>query len=73
VSPFPLARLHARLGQTEPALALLEECYRNRDENLVWLYPESLSVNSPWASLRSDPRFADLLRRLGLGEEHPAA
>ena len=66
VSPIRLAQLRARLGDKEGAFALLEECYRNRDEGLTWLKAESLRPNSPWANLRSDPRFTDLLRRIGL-------
>ena len=66
VSPFRLAELHARLGDKERAFALLRESYDNRDENLRWLKAESLSVASPWHSLRSDVRFAELLRGVGL-------
>ena len=66
ISPYRLAELHARLGNTEPAFALLQESARNRDESLRWLKAESLSVNSPWESLRSDPRFTALLHAVGL-------
>jgi hypothetical protein len=66
VSPILQAQLHARLGDKEAAFALLEECYRNRDEGLTWLKAESLRANSPWENLRTDPRFTALLRRLGL-------
>ena len=68
VSPFRLAELHARLGETERAFALLEQCYASRDENLVWLKAEALAAGSPWQNLSSDPRFGELLRRLGLGQ-----
>ena len=67
VSPYRLAELHARLGDTDRAFALLEECYESRDENLGWLKVEALSAASGWHHLTSDRRFADLLRRLGLG------
>jgi tetratricopeptide (TPR) repeat protein len=66
VSPYRLAELHARLGETDSAFVVLEECVRNRDESLLWLKAESLKSNSPWEGIRSDPRFADLLRRIGL-------
>jgi len=66
VSPFLVAQLHARLGDKDAAFARLEECYQNRDESLMWLKAESLRSDSPWESLRSDPRLAELLRRLGL-------
>ena len=65
VSPYRLAELHARLDQKDEAFALLERCYGDRDESLVWLHVESLKVDSPWQSIRADPRFTDLLRRLG--------
>jgi len=67
VSPFTRAQLHAHLGENDRAMALLEECYRNRDEQLVWLKAESLRADSLWGTLPSDARFIDLLRRLGLG------
>jgi eukaryotic-like serine/threonine-protein kinase len=67
VSPFRLAELYARLDQKDRAFALLEQCYEHRDESLVWLKAESSSAGSSWQSLASDPRFKDLLGRLGLG------
>jgi serine/threonine-protein kinase len=66
ISPYRLAELAARLGDKEQAFAWLQRCYEARDESLVWIKAELLSDNSPWKSLRSDPRFTDLLRRLGL-------
>jgi tetratricopeptide (TPR) repeat protein len=66
VSPFRLAELHARLGDNERAFALLRLSYESRDENLRWLKAESMSVGSPWQGLRSDPRFTELLRGVGL-------
>jgi tetratricopeptide (TPR) repeat protein len=66
VSPILLAQLRARLGDKEGAFALLEECYRNRDESLTWLKAESLRSDSPWTGIQSDPRFTALLQRLGL-------
>ncbi len=68
VSPFHIAQLRARLGDNDGAFALLEECYQSRDESLVWLKAESLRPNSPWEILRSDPRFTQLLGRLGFGQ-----
>jgi len=66
VSPYRLAELHARVGEKDQAFVVLEQCVRNRDESLLWLKAESLKNNSPWEGIRSDPRFADLLRRIGL-------
>jgi TolB-like protein len=68
LSPFRLAELRARLGDHDGAFELLQVCYTNRDENLRWLKAESLLAGSPWQNLRSDARFAQLLRDLGLAK-----
>lgn len=65
VSPNGLAILHAALGEREQAFALLERAYSAHDQQLVWLGVEG--AYSP--QLRSDPRFKDLLRRIGLARE----
>jgi serine/threonine protein kinase/tetratricopeptide (TPR) repeat protein len=56
-----LARIYAMLGDRDQALKWLEEGYRARSSNLVFVcqMPEL-------QGLRGDPRFADLLRRMGL-------
>jgi hypothetical protein len=66
VSPVPVARLHARLGQRDEAFAMLDVSVRDRDENVLWLKAEALRPDSPWTSIRSDPHFNELLRRMGL-------
>jgi DNA-binding winged helix-turn-helix (wHTH) protein/tetratricopeptide (TPR) repeat protein len=60
VSPYYSAEIYASLGEKDQAFALLEEAYNERFRYLVFL-----KVGS-WDSLRSDPRFTDLLRRVGL-------
>ena len=61
VAPVQFAIVHAGLGNTDSAFVWLEEAYRQRDVTLRW------RVLTPGLrELRSDPRFADLLRRLGL-------
>lgn len=67
VSPFRLAELNARVGDKERAFALLQESYKNRDENLRWLKAESSTAGSPWESIRAEPRFSAMLRAVGLG------
>ncbi len=61
VAPVEFAVIHAGLGRTDEAFAWLEEAYRRRDSTLSW------RILTPGVDeLRSDPRFADLLRRMGL-------
>jgi len=57
-----LASLYARLGDLDSAFAWLEKCYADRSARLT-----HLKVDARYDSLRADPRFADLLRRVGLG------
>lgn len=61
VSPFHLAIIYAGLGEKEPAFEWLEKAYEQRNHGLV-----ELKVEPMLDSLRSDPRFTDLLRRIGL-------
>jgi len=61
VRPFGFASAYARLGEKDQALQWLEKAC---DEHEV--YVTSLKVNPVWDSLRSDPRFTNLLRRIGL-------
>jgi hypothetical protein len=56
-----LARIHAALGENDQAFAWLDKAYEERDVWLIWLTTEPM-----WDSLRSDPRFSALLRRLRL-------
>ena len=56
---------HIGLGQTERAFELLEKAYAERSGLLVYLKVEPI-----FDPLRSDARFEDLLRRMGL--EGPA-
>ena len=56
-----IALIYAGLGDKDEAFAWLEKAYDERSFNMTWL-----KVEPRWDSLRSDPRFADLVRRLGL-------
>ena len=61
VSPAELAILYIGLGDKEGALAEFEKAYSAHD-----LQMQYLKVEPHHDSLRSDPRFADLLKRVGL-------
>jgi Flp pilus assembly protein TadD len=61
VSPYNVAMIYTGLGEREEALAWLEQGYQRRDPRLTFLKAEP-----KWNDLRSDPRFADLVRRVGL-------
>ena len=61
VPEFVLASWYARLGRKDEAFARLEKAYEARDYRMT-----QLNVRNDLDSLRSDPRFADLVRRVGL-------
>ena len=60
VSPDELADYYARLGDKDKAIASLEKAYEERNEGLTFL-----KVDARYDNLRDDPRFQDLLRRVG--------
>jgi eukaryotic-like serine/threonine-protein kinase len=57
---FAFAVLHVGLGDKNQAFAWLEKAYDERFTRLAYLRQESF-----WDPLRSDPRYTDLLRRIG--------
>jgi tetratricopeptide (TPR) repeat protein len=59
--PFFRARWHARLGESDEAIKFLEQAYGQRECLLVLL-----KAHEWWDPLRSAPRFADLVRRVGV-------
>jgi DNA-binding winged helix-turn-helix (wHTH) protein/Flp pilus assembly protein TadD len=62
VSPYDVAAAYAGMGAKEQALVWLERAYEDRSGWLaLWL-----KVDPKFDDLRSDPRFQDLLRRVGL-------
>jgi serine/threonine-protein kinase len=64
VSPSVLAQVHAGLGDTAEALHWLEEACAARAADLAWL-----AVRPVFSSLRAEPRFVALLRRMGLAAD----
>jgi tetratricopeptide (TPR) repeat protein len=61
VSSYHFMILHAALGEKDEAFEWLEKSYRAREEALVWL-----KVDPRLDTIRTDPRFIDLQRRVGL-------
>jgi serine/threonine protein kinase/tetratricopeptide (TPR) repeat protein len=61
IPPYTFAEVYTALGDKEQAFGWLEKSYLDRNLLLSWLL-----VNPEMDPLRSDPRFADLLRRLRL-------
>jgi tetratricopeptide (TPR) repeat protein len=61
VPPFGLIWAYAGVGYNEQAFAILERSFEERRDRMVWL-----NVDPLLDPLRSDPRFTDLVRRIGL-------
>jgi len=62
VSPYVMATTYAGLGDREKAFEFLEKAYQLRDLDLSVLLGADLRLDN----LHSDPRFQNLLNRLGL-------
>jgi TolB-like protein/class 3 adenylate cyclase/Tfp pilus assembly protein PilF len=67
VDPLAMAMAYTGLGDLDRAFWWLERGYRERD-----LRPSLLRADPVFDPLRRDPRFADLLRRMGLEPAAPA-
>ncbi len=61
VPPDEIAAVYVALGQKETAFEWLEQAYQIRSASLI-----NLKVDPRFDSLRSDQRFSDLARRIGL-------
>jgi TolB-like protein/DNA-binding winged helix-turn-helix (wHTH) protein/Tfp pilus assembly protein PilF len=61
IEPHHFALIYAGLGRKEEALVMLEQAYRQHSPMMTWL-----KVDPRFDSLRPDPRFQDLMRRVGL-------
>jgi len=60
VAPFFIAMIYTGLDEKDQAFAWLEKSYQEREWWLCWL-----KMDPQLDSLRSDPRFIDLARRIG--------
>jgi len=61
VSPYTIATIYAGLGDKDQAFKWLERAFEERD---IWLM--NLKVDPVLKALRSEQRFENLLRRMGL-------
>jgi TolB-like protein/Flp pilus assembly protein TadD len=61
VAPYHIARIHAGLGEGDPALEWLGRCFEKPDAARVFVKPDAV-----WDGLRGDPRYVELLKKSGL-------
>jgi TolB-like protein len=61
IPPTYFVMIHAGLGDKDQAFAWLEKAFAERADGLTWL-----NVEPMLDPLRDDPRFHDLVRRIGL-------
>ena len=64
VSPYLMATMYASLGDKDRAFEFLEKAYQEKSLGLV----EDLKADLRIDNLRSDPRFQNLLARVGLAD-----
>lgn len=67
VSAYAIATVYSGLGETDAALEWLEKAYQARESWITYLIADARID-----PLREDPRYADLLRRVGLPSPHPS-
>jgi hypothetical protein len=68
VDPSTLAQIHMALGESDKALAELEDAFEVR---AGWILP-FLNVDPVFDSLRADPKFRDLAARIASASPSPA-
>ena len=61
VSPYMIATIYAGLGNKDRAFEYLEKAYEERSTDLSYFLKSDLRMDT----LRSDPRFQDLVKRMG--------
>jgi hypothetical protein len=59
--PYPFAPIYARLGDKDNAFKWLDKAYQDHSQSLTL----SLLIEQAFVPLRSDPRYQELLRRMG--------
>jgi len=63
IPPYHIAMVYNGLGDHYQAMAWLERGFEQRDAKMTFL-----KVDQKWNNLRGDPRFADLMRRVGFSQ-----
>lgn len=58
---YNLGAIYAAVGEKDEAFKFLERAYEQRSTNM-----SVLAVDPSYDAIRNDPRFANLLQRLGL-------
>ena len=66
ISALQAAGLHFYLGENEKGFEWLEKSYSRKEDDLLYIRTDEL-----FDGIRGDPRYQNLLKRLGL--EHPAS
>ena len=61
VCPYEVATIHAGLGDKESTLRWLEKGYQERADCMPWVLSDA-----KLDGLRGEPRFQDLMRRMGI-------
>ncbi|MFN7928435.1 MAG: hypothetical protein U0Y68_10895 [Blastocatellia bacterium] len=61
VSPLDFARVYVGLGDYEQAFVWMRKTYEERNDHLL-----HINANPIYDPLRTDPRFSELLRSIGL-------
>jgi serine/threonine-protein kinase len=61
ITSYAVAVVHAGLNQPDSTFAWLDRAVKERTHWLVWL-----NRDPRWRAMRGDPRFADLVHRIGL-------
>ena len=62
VSSYMIATIYAGLDNKDKAFQFLEKAYQQRSWDISWQIKSDLRIDN----LRSDPRFQDLIRRIGI-------
>jgi tetratricopeptide (TPR) repeat protein len=68
ISAFDIARIYVGLKENDSAFEWLEKACEERNGEIVFLkvITKALSKDKVWEGVHKDPRFPDLLRRVGL-------